>query len=55
MTAEQQELMRMCAQRMIEQANEGRILDPRTLKWAQWTVLHVRPLGRPIGTGEGVA
>lgn len=52
MTDEQVELMRQCAQRVIDNHAAGRIVDPYTLDWARSLVALVPPLGRPLGEGR---
>lgn len=51
MTEEQRELMRQCAQRVVDNDAAGRIVDPHTLDWARSIVALVMPLGRPLGDG----
>lgn len=51
MTAEQRELTRQCAQRIIDNHNAGRVVDQHSLQWARQFVLACKPLGRPVGTG----
>lgn len=50
--AERNELMRLCAQRIVDSHAAGRRIDPTSLPWARWTVNHIKPLGRPLSTGE---
>jgi hypothetical protein len=52
LTDEQKELVRVAAARVIADHDAGRVVDPYTLRWARHIVEHVRPLGRPVGTGE---
>lgn len=49
--AEQRELRRIACQRVLDQHREGRRFDAEVLKWAKHCAA-VKPLGRPIGTGE---
>ncbi|MCZ2135298.1 MAG: hypothetical protein LC098_07715 [Burkholderiales bacterium] len=51
MTAEQRELTRLCAQRVISNHDAGRVVDLRTLAWARGFVACVMPLGQPLGAG----
>jgi hypothetical protein len=54
MTDEQRELMRMAAQRCLDDLNLGRKLAPDVLAWAKhWAA--IPPLGRPLSTGEPVS
>lgn len=51
MTAEQRELMRIAAQRVLDDQAAGRVIARDTLAWARrWA--RIKPLGRPLGTGE---
>ena len=51
MTAEQRELMRIAAQSALARSRNGRELEPHARRWAQhWA--SIKPLGRPMGTGE---
>lgn len=50
--AERNELIRQAAARVIENAENGRGVDPFTLAWARQFCAEHRPLGRPLGTGE---
>ena len=52
MTAEQLELMRIAAQRVVDDHASGARNDPHALAWAQQIVRTTPPLGRPLGTGE---
>ena len=52
MTDEQSELMRQCAQRVIDNHAAGRGIDPDTLKWAERIVAKLPPMNRPIGDGS---
>lgn len=52
MTPEQRELMRIAAQRVLDDHACGRKLRPEALDWAGQIVATVKPLGRPLGTGE---
>jgi hypothetical protein len=58
MTAEQRELTRLCAVRVIADHDAdhdaGRVVDPQTLAWARAFVAGVMPLGRPLGDGAPV-
>lgn len=48
---EQRELMRIAAVSALERSRGGKDLDPAARRWAQaWST--VKPLGRPLGTGE---
>lgn len=49
---ERNELTRQCAQRIVDSADAGRLVDPYSLEWARQFVLNVKPLGRPLGAGE---
>ena len=49
--AERNELIRQAAARVIENAENGRVVDPVTLAWARQFCAEHRPLGRPLGTG----
>ena len=49
--AERNELTRQAAARVIENAENGRGVDPATLVWARQFCAEHRPLGRPLGTG----
>lgn len=44
MTAEQRELTRLCAVRVIADHDAGRVVDPQTLAWARAFVAGVMPL-----------
>lgn len=50
--AEQRELMRIAAQRVIDNAKSGRLVFAETLAWAEHVVATTPPLGRPLGTGD---
>lgn len=51
MTDEQRELMRIAAQSALNRSRNGRDLDPDARRWAlHWAA--IKPLGRPLGTGE---
>lgn len=50
--AERRELLRLCAQRVVDNATAGRVVDLNTLRWAMDFVECTKPLGRPLGTGE---
>lgn len=52
MTAEQLELMRIAAQRILDDHAAGRKLRPDALDWARHVVDNIKPLGRPLSTGE---
>lgn len=49
---ERRELLRIAAQRVIDDTASGLRDDPHALAWAQHTVRMIKPLGRPLGTGE---
>lgn len=49
--AEINELKRVAANRILEQAATGRRFDPVTLRWARMFCAAHKPLGRPLGTG----
>ncbi len=49
---EKRELLRIAAQRLIDQHATGRKCDPEALNWARGIVRNVKPLGRPLSTGE---
>ncbi len=52
-TDEQRELMRIAAQRVIDDTRVGRKVAPDVMAWAKaWAA--IKPLGRPLGTGEPV-
>jgi hypothetical protein len=53
--AEKQELIRLCAVRVLYLHREGRKTDPEALQWAKRIVAQIKPLGRPLGTGERTA
>ncbi len=49
--AERNELMRIAAVSALDRSRGGRDLTPEALRWARaWSAL--KPLGRPLGTGE---
>lgn len=48
---ERVELIRLCAARILDNAQCGRVQDPYSLAWAQQVVATVKPLARHIGTG----
>lgn len=51
--AERRELMRIAAQRIVDNHEHGRrMAEEETLQWARDFVQFNRPLGRPLGTGE---
>lgn len=50
--AERQELIRMCAARVIADHEAGRGDDPERLKWARGVVATIKPLNRPLGDGS---
>lgn len=52
MTDEQRELMRIAAQRVVDDHQAGRRNDLAALGWAEHVLRNVKPLGRPLGTGE---
>lgn len=49
---ERDEITRQAAQRYIDQVAAGRPADEQHLAWAQHTVKRIKPLNRPLGTGE---
>jgi hypothetical protein len=49
---ERQELFRIAAQRVVDAHAAGRKTDPEALKWARGIVKRIKPLGRPLSTGE---
>lgn len=51
MTDEQRELMRIAAQRVLDDHASGLRNDPSALAWARHVVAHIKPLGRPVGPG----
>ena len=50
--AEHKELIRIAAQRVVDQHAAGRCVDPSSLGWARSVVEATPALGRPLGTGE---
>lgn len=48
------ELLRIAAQRVVDMHQAGRIVDPHSLEWAQQVVKNIKPLGRPLTSGEPV-
>lgn len=50
--AERRELFRIAAQRLIDDNASGRKVDREALQWARGIVAYVKPLGRPLTTGE---
>lgn len=48
---ERRELMRIAAQRVVDDHAAGRRIDPEALRWARGIVSRFRPLGRPLGDG----
>lgn len=54
MTDEQRELMRIAAANLLAHQASGRKCDPHAIKWAQWTLDHIKPLGRPVGPGGAI-
>jgi len=52
MTAEQLELMRIAAQRVLADRAAGRKPHPKAVAWANHVVAHIKPLGRPLSAGE---
>lgn len=52
MTDEQRELMRIAAQRLLDDVSAGRKRDGEAVDWARRIVATHKPLGRPLGTGE---
>lgn len=55
MTAEQRELMRIAAQRVIRDHETGARDDPFVLAWARRIIAQIKPLGRHLGTGEPIS
>lgn len=55
MTDEQRELLRIAAQRVIDDHAAGRRIQSDALAWARNLVAQIKPLGRPLGTGEPVS
>jgi hypothetical protein len=49
---ERRELFRIAAQGLIDHHEAGRTVDPHALKWAKHMVTYIKPLGRPLGTGD---
>lgn len=54
MTDEHRELMRIAAQRVVNDHALGIEVDRFRLEWARQIVRSIPPLGRPLGTGEPV-
>ena len=54
MTDEQRELMRIAAQRVVDDHKAGRRISQEALQWARQIVATFQPLGRALGTGEPV-
>lgn len=52
MTDEQRELMRIAAQRLLDDVAAGHKRDRQAVQWAHRIVSQIKPLGRPLGTGE---
>lgn len=52
MTDEQRELMRQCAQRVLDNHAAGRVVDPHSLEWARGIVAYVKPRSLPLSMGE---
>lgn len=52
MTDEQRELMRIAAQRLLDDVKAGHKRDAEAVAWARRIVATHKPLGRPLGTGE---
>ena len=52
MTDEQRELMRIAAQRVVDDHTAGRRIGPEALQWARQIVATFKPLGLPLGTGD---
>lgn len=52
MTDEQRELMRIAAQNVLNDVKAGRKRDRQAVQWAERIVAQIKPLGRPLGTGE---
>ena len=51
---ERNELMRIAAQRLIDDKAHGRKVDPEAYQWAKGIVSRFKPLGRAVSTGENV-
>ena len=49
---ERNELMRIAAQRLIDDRAHGRKVDPEAYQWAKGIVSRFKPLGRALTTGE---
>lgn len=49
---ERQELTRLCAARVMRNHGNGVPIDPETLRWARWITAHIKPLGRPLSSGD---
>ena len=49
---ERNELMRAACERAIKRHEAGEVVDPFHLSWARQFVANVKPLNRPLGTGE---
>ena len=52
MTEEQNELMRIAAQRLLDDVACGRRRDADAVRWARRIVARIKPLGRPVSPGE---
>ena len=52
MTDEQRELMRIAAQRVVDDHKAGRRISQEALQWARQIVATCKPLGLPLGTGD---
>lgn len=49
---ERRELFRIAAQRLLDDQMAGRKCDPHALVWAHGVVANIKPLGRPLTSGE---
>jgi hypothetical protein len=49
---ERNELLRIAAQRLIDDKAHGRKVDPEAYQWAKGIVSRFKPLGRAVSTGE---
>lgn len=49
---ERNELLRIAAQRLIDDKAHGRKVDPYAYQWAKGIVSRFKPLGRALTTGE---
>jgi len=50
--AERQELTRLCAVRVLRNHANGVPVAPETLQWARAIDRQIRPLGRPLTSGD---